>query len=393
MTIAYFDCFSGAAGDMIVGACLDAGAAEDHLRGELGKLNLPHIEIHIEKVVKKGISATSFVPRQLHHEHHHRNLSVILDIINGAGLSDGVKEQTGSIFRRLAQAEAKVHGTDEDQVHFHEVGGADAIIDIVGAAVALESLQVNKVYCSDLTVGSGTIECAHGILPVPAPATVELIKGISISPCDVEAELLTPTGAAILTTVASGFGAMPAMQVEVVGYGAGQRDNPRAANVLRLLLGNQTDQIDGDEVMVLEANLDDASGELIGHLTETLIQAGALDVYCIGIMMKKNRPGTLVGVICRPGDAARLERVLFVESTTLGVRRTLCQRSILPREHKTVDTPYGEIRIKIASLDGEAITGSPEFEDCRQAAGKHSVPLKQVINAAYAAANIPQVHP
>lgn len=385
MNIAYFDCFAGAAGDMIVGAVLDAGASEDHLRGELAKLNLPQVELHIEKMVKKGISATSFVPRQAGHEHHHRNLPIITDIISNASLSDRVKGQAIAIFGRLAGAEAKVHGIGEDEVHFHEVGAADAIMDIVGACVGLESLEVDEVRCSALVVGSGTVKCAHGMLPVPAPATVELIKELPLRPCEVEGELLTPTGAAILTTVAAGFGSMPAMQIDRVGYGAGQRDHAAMANVLRVLVGCRADQPGSDEVTVLEANLDDTTGELVGHFTEKLLQAGALDVFCVGIMMKKNRPGTLVSVICKPSDVRGLERILFSESTTLGIRRTNCQRSILPREHRTVDTAYGPIRMKIASLDGEAITCSPEFEDCRRAAEEHKVPLKRVIQAAMTA--------
>lgn len=395
MNIAYFDCFSGAAGDMIVGAALDAGAPEDHLRGELAKLGLGEVELRIEKVVKKGISATSFVPEQVHHhEHgghhhgHHRNLSTITDIIKGAGLSEPVKEQAIAIFGRLARAEAKIHGTTEDEVHFHEVGAADAIMDIVGACVALESLGIEKVYCSALAVGSGTVKCAHGILPLPAPATVELIKGVPLRPQEVQVELLTPTGAAILTTMAAEFGAMPAMEITGVGYGAGQRDNAETANVLRLLLGQSGGRASADEVVVLEVNFDDATGELLGHLTETLMQRGALDVYCTAIMMKKNRPGTLVSVICAPGEVAGLERILFTESTTLGIRRTTCQRSILPRTQQTVETCFGPIRVKVGSLDGQAITCSPEFEDCRAAAERHNVPLKQVMNAARKACDL-----
>jgi len=403
MNIAYFDGFSCAAGDMIVGAALDAGAPEDHLRSQLAKLNLSEIELRIEKVVKKGISATSFVPEQVHHHghehghehhheaghhHHHRNLPAIIDIINSASLGEKATEQAISTFKRLARAEAKVHGTSEDEVHFHEVGAADAIMDIVGASVAMESLGIEKVYCSALAVGGGTAECAHGVIPVPAPATVELIKGIPLRPHEAQVEMLTPTGAAILTTVASGFGPMPSMQISSVGYGAGQRDHPKTANVLRLLVGRDAEQATADEVVVLEANLDDATGELIGHLGERLMQAGALDVYCVPIMMKKNRPATLISAICTPADVADLERTLFIESTTLGIRRTTCQRSVLPREHQTVETAYGPIRMKIASLDGKPITCSPEFEDCRNAAAQHDVSLKQVIDAAKAACDL-----
>ena len=397
MRIAYFDCFSGAAGDMIVGACLDAGADEGYLRGELGKLGLAEVELRIEKVVKNGFSATSFNPVPAgsgHHEHGHEqgghegHLPVIVELIKGAGLSAGVKERAIGIFERLAEAEARVHGTTVDQIHFHEVGAADAIMDIVGACVALESLGVEKVLCSAVAVGSGTVRCEHGVMPVPAPATAELLKGVDVAimPSEVRSELLTPTGAAVLTSLAEGFGAMPAMSIEAIGYGAGRRDFGAVPNVLRLMIGAAGgDGAEGDQVVVLEANIDDATGELIGHVTERLMQGGALDVFCSAIAMKKNRPGTRLSVICRPGDVGALEEVVFRETTTFGVRRHVCQRSTLAREVRTVATDFGAVKVKLGYLGGELVTCSPEFSDCQRVAGEHGVAVKRVVEAAAAA--------
>ena len=386
MKIAYFDCFAGAAGDMIVGACLDAGAPSEMLLKELGKLNLDEVELHIEKVMRSGITATSFSPLLTKQDIHARNLSDITEIITDSGLSKAVKINAIKIFENLATAEAKVHGVTIDKIHFHEVGAADAIMDIVGACVGLELLEVEKIYCSGLVVGSGTIQCAHGILPVPAPATAELIKGINIKPSHIEAELLTPTGAAVLTGFTRQFGPLPPMQIESVGYGAGQREQSELPNVLRLMVGqsvdNQLGKTNLDEVCVIEANIDDAGGELIGYVNEQLLQAGALDVYCTAISMKKNRPGTLISVICRPDQVQSLESILFNESTTLGVRCHLCQRTILERKLHAVETPYGTINIKVGYLNGKEMSCSPEFEDCRQSAKKHQIPVKNVMISA-----------
>ena len=393
MTIAYFDCFSGAAGDMIVAACLDAGASADYLCSELGKLGLREIDVHIGKTVKHGIAAMTFDPRTDQHEHAggaghgHRHLSVIVDIIDKAQLSGSAGDKAVQIFRRLAQAEAKVHGVGVEEVHFHEVGAADAIADIVGACIVLESLGVEQVYCSGLVVGGGTVRCAHGVLPVPAPATAELIKGVPLVSSGANCELLTPTGAAILTTLAAGYGPMPTMCIEAIGYGAGQRDIPDWPNVLRVLVGSsdQAVKAQSDQVFVLEANLDDATGELIGMVTERLMEAGALDVYCTAIAMKKNRPATKISVIAQPMDAGRLEHILFVESTTLGVRRQLCQRTVLARREKVVATQYGAVTMKLGILDGQVVSAAAEFEECRRLAQKHQVAVKQVIAAAMVA--------
>ena len=392
MKIGYFDCFSGAAGDMIVAACIDAGVSVDSLRAELAKLNLPGVDIQIERVDRSGIGAVFFAPivesQASGHHHHHRGLSDILAIIDRSELSPTVKTGASSIFRNLGRAEATIHNIDIEKVHFHEVGAVDAIVDIVGAAVALDLLGIERLYCSALAVGSGMVDCEHGRLPVPAPATAELIKGVPIRSTAIEAELLTPTGAAILTSLAESFGPMPAMRIDSIGYGAGSLQVPSMPNVLRLLIGST---IDGDadspaeEVCVLETNIDDMSAELIGHLTELLLAVGALDVFTTSILMKKNRPASLVTVISRPSDVSKLERIIFRDSSTFGIRRYNCVRSTLARSWRTVETRYGPIRIKEGSLSGELMSSSPEFEDCRKAAGLHNVAVRDVISAALAA--------
>ncbi len=395
MKIAYFDCFSGAAGDMIVGACLDAGVSPDHLRAELAKLGLPGVEIRIEKVTKKGISATSFRPVEVRKGHiHHRHLSDILKIIVAAGLSPAVQDRAVKIFQNLARAEARVHQIEVEQVHFHEVGAVDAILDVVGACIALESLGMEKIFCSPVPVGSGTVQCDHGLLPVPAPATAELMKGIEIVPSAVSGELLTPTGAAVLTTVSSGFGPLPALQIESIGYGAGQRDFSGLPNVLRLLVGQLKEENTApeplcDEVCILETCLDDMPAQQIGHVMGKTLEQGALDVYSTPVFMKKNRPGVCLTVICPPARQAAMEQLLFRETSTFGIRRRLCRRSILPRTHKPVETPYGTIRIKVGFLDSQEITASPEFEDCLHAAKQYNVPVRWVMAAAVTAYQSP----
>ena len=355
MKRAYFNCFSGAAGDMIVGALLDAGADSAALLGALGKLKLDdEIDIAIEPVSKSGIAAIQFRPtlKTHHHGHGHghghdhghgRHLSGILEIIDAAGFSRRVTDCATTIFKRLGAAEAAVHGVDIEKVHFHEVGAADAMVDIVGAALCLELLGIDAVSCSPLVTGNGQIHCAHGVLPVPAPATAKLIEGVPSMGSDVQGELLTPTGAAILTTIAEAFGAMGMMQLERTGYGAGTRDIDGRANVLAVSIGTDAAQVKGpvDEVTVIETNLDDTTGELIGHAVETLMAAGALDVTCTAVQMKHNRPGTRITVICNAPDVTRLEGILFTETTTIGLRKWTCQRTVLKRDMVTVQTPYG----------------------------------------------------
>ena len=382
MRVGYFDCFSGASGDMILGALLSAGLAEERLRAELGKLSIEGYELGIRQIQKQGFAATKF-DVTLTDKPGHRHLRHILEVIDGSTLSDSVKQRAGRIFTRLGEAEAKVHGIPIEKVHFHEVGAVDAIVDVVGAAIGLEQLGLDRVFCSPIPVGSGTVKCEHGVLPVPAPATAELLAGVPLAQCDEVGELLTPTGAAILTTIAEGFGPIPAMRVERCGFGAGSRDGQRRPNVLRLFVGQAAGTGDlCDEVVVLETNLDDATGEQIGHAFSALLAAGALDVFTTPIMMKKNRPGVLLSVLVAPENQEACEEILFAETTTLGVRRHICARRKLSRDTATVETRFGPIRMKLGRREDSVVVASPEYEDCAKAARKHGASLREVMDEA-----------
>ncbi|UCC30387.1 MAG: nickel pincer cofactor biosynthesis protein LarC [Phycisphaerales bacterium] len=385
MSIAYFDCFCGAGGDMIVASLVDAGASAEVLREGLASLGLGGYTLSIESVNKQGFAATRFhVQLGEHVQQPHRHLEQIAEILENSGLQRSAKEKATRIFERLAEAEAKVHGTSIEKVHFHEVGAVDAIMDVVGVVLAMDQLHVERVICSPIPTGSGTVICDHGVMPVPAPATSELLKGVPIAACDEAGELITPTGAAILTTLAAEFGPLPAMTVDSIGYGAGTREGHRRPNVLRVLIGETTRNGDADEIAVLETNLDDASPEVVGHCMERLLTEGALDVYAVPIHMKKSRTGVVLTVLCEPGRAEAMQRLLFAETTTFGVRRHNAARVKMSRRHVTVNTPFGDIRVKVGERNG-VVTASPEFGDCRAAAEKHNVPLREVITAANAA--------
>lgn len=385
--IAFFDCFSGAGGDMIVASLLDAGANATALREGLTGLGVGGYSLSIERINKQGIAATRFhVAVEGAAEQPHRHLKKVAEIIDAAKLPDRVRDRAKRIFTRLAEAEAKVHGTTIERVHFHEVGAVDAIIDVVGAALALELLGIEHIACSPIPVGSGTINCSHGVMPVPAPATAELLKGVPIAACDQVGELITPTAAAILATLANEFGAMPSLTTTAIGYGAGTRDGQGRPNVLRVFIGEEAavDGADVDQVVLLETNLDDATPQTVAHCVERLFNAGVLDAWTQPIQMKKQRAGVMLSVLCSPGDAASIERIVFAETPTFGVRRRLVERAVLRRRHETVATPFGEIRIKIGERQG-VTTATPEFEDCRSAALEHGVSLREVIAAADAA--------
>jgi uncharacterized protein (TIGR00299 family) protein len=315
---------------------------------------------------------------------HGRHLSEILKIIAAAPISDGAKKTASAIFRALGEAEAKVHNTDVEKVHFHEVGAADAIVDIVCAAVGAEALGVDRFVASPLNVGSGTVKCAHGVMPVPAPATLELLKGVPVYSGEIQKELVTPTGAAIVRTLAAEFGTIPAVRTEKIGYGAGTRQFPNHSNVLRLVVGDvaQDDAGTNEEIAVLEANLDDLNPQIIGYTTERLLAEGALDVFTTAVQMKKGRPGTLVTVLCKPPDETKLRDILFHESSTLGVRSRREQRRVLGRRHESVATPWGEVGIKIGSVNGTEFQAAPEYEDCRSIAAANNLPLKTVMQEA-----------
>ncbi len=379
MKTAYFDCFAGISGDMTLGALLDAGVDAGAFRAELAKLPDIEYELQISTVVKQGMQATD-VNVIISEDHHHRRLKDITAIIETSTLSDGVKSRAISIFRRLAQAEGKVHGTSPDEVHFHEVGAVDAIVDIVGACIGLELLGIEKIVASPLPMGHGFVHAAHGRIPLPAPATVELLTGVPVYSAGIEGELVTPTGAAIIRTLASEFGDMPRMTIQSTGYGAGKSDFG-IPNLLRVIVGETADStadIPSHRVAILETNIDDMNPEFYDAAFESLFTAGALDVYMTPIYMKKNRPATLLSVICSPDKVDSLSRTALAETSSFGVRVTYAERRCLDRQWETVSTKYGEIRIKIGLMQGERITASPEYADCKSAAQAHGIPVRKV---------------
>ena len=383
MKVAYFDCFAGAAGDMILGALLDAGLPLDRLQENIAKLGLDNYSIDASRVVKKGISGTQalITINQSHHGHHHRHFSHIKEIIGSSKLDEVVKEQSISVFKRLAEAEAHVHGTTVESVHFHEVGAMDAIIDVVGSVVGFNLLGIEKIICSPMHLGTGTVTCAHGVLPVPAPATALLVKGKPVYATDVKGELLTPTGAAILTTLCSDFGPMPGMSIEQIGYGAGTSE-PEIPNLLRVSIGTATGEADGfasDQVAVIETNVDDMTPQIYDYLIEKTLGRGALDIFFTPAQMKKNRPGTLITIICGPREVSRFSEILLTETTSIGIRWRIENRLKADREIKEIETSYGKIRAKFAGIGERIVNVSPEYEDCKEAARKHGVPLKQVM--------------
>lgn len=391
MKIAYFDCFSGASGDMILGALIDAGADFDSLRRGLHSLGVEGYEVSATKVVKSGTTATQFNVSLLDRHHHpHRHLKHVLEIIDRGDLPEPVKEASRETFRRIAEVEAAIHGTTVERIHFHEVGAIDSIVDVIGAHLALHSLGIERVYASPLHVGAGTVQAAHGVLPVPAPATAALLKGVPTYGGDVQAELVTPTGAALLAQWAEGrFGGQPAMAVSAVGYGSGTRDLPDRPNVLRVSIGEAAEVADSsgaETIVVMETNLDDMNPELYPPLLEGLIAAGARDAFITPIVGKKGRPGHLVTVLCDEGKEPDLARVLFRGSKTLGLRMRTERRICLEREWKTVRTPWGEVRVKLGSYRGERTTTSPEYDDCREVAERAGVPVLAVYEAALAEA-------
>ncbi|MGE3182259.1 MAG: nickel pincer cofactor biosynthesis protein LarC [Phycisphaerae bacterium] len=384
MKIAYFDCFSGAAGDMINAALLDAGCPRDAHTELLQGLNLPGVATRLEDAVVGGIASKRFhVDIAPQAGHKHRHLKHIVALIEDAKLPRVVVEQSIAIFRRLAEAEARVHATTIEKVHFHEVGADDAIIDIVGACSALHLLNVDEVHCSPVPTGSGTVRCEHGVMPVPAPATANLLEGVPLATCEEPCELTTPTGAAILTTLAVRFGTLPAASISVTGYGAGMREGKTRPNFLRVhLCETASVASEADVVAVLETQLDDATGEEIAHVTARLLREGALDAFVMPILMKKGRPGHLITVLTTPENAMKLQTLLLQESPTFGVRQYSTTRTILAREIIAVTTPFGDVRIKLGRRQGTLLHAAPEYDDCAAAAAQYGVPLRTVQQAA-----------
>ncbi len=411
MKLLYFDCFAGISGDMTIGALLDLGLDFALLKSELAKLGVSGYELSLERVDRSGINAAKFdvnvvqtfsvnvahhhdhphdhshAPHSaLHtpHSHDHRSLATIKHLIETSTLSDKVKQNSLTIFQRIGEAEAKIHGVDIESVHFHEVGAVDSIVDIIGACIGLEALGIEKIISSPLHVGYGTFTCAHGTYPIPGPAATEILRGVPIYAKEIEGELVTPTGAAIVATLASEFSKMPMMRVEKIGYGAGTRVYEKFPNVLRAVIGElELEDATPDTISVIEANIDDLSPQIFGHLMEQVLAAGALDIFYTPVQMKKNRPGILLTLLCAVNEREKFIDLLFRETTTLGVRHRDEKRVILRREFVTVETQYGSIKIKVArNQNGEVMKVSPEFEDCRAAAISHQVAVREVQLAA-----------
>ncbi len=448
MRIAYLDCFSGISGDMFLGALVDAGVPAKLFEDTVAALNIG-ARLQISKVSRSGITATKVdvyvqgemdLPREVfwaqqsharehddehHHKHDHghdpehepvelrehnysqarnegsravapaphehkhehgRGLKEIREVIRKAAISERAKSTATAMFEALGAAEAKIHNNDIEKVHFHEVGAVDAMVDIICSAVGAEALGVDEIVCSPLNVGGGTVKCAHGLLPVPVPATVELLKGAPIYSSGLQVELVTPTGAAIVKTLAKRFAALPAMTIEKSGYGAGTRDFSGHANVLRLTIGESRAEFAGhvssETISVLEANIDDLNPQVFGYVVDRLLAEGALDVFAVPVQMKKNRPGMLLTVLSKQEDASALTRLIFTETSTLGVRRREEQRQVLARKWITVGTRWGDVRLKVASMNGTVTNYAPEYEDCRKLAAEHHVPLKSVMQEA-----------
>jgi len=388
MTLIYVDAFAGASGDMLLGAFLDAGADEQALRRHLASLPVTGYDLDVRQEVRHGLRARRAEVRLDQEAHHaHRCLAEVVEILDAGALPGSAAAQAKAVFRRLAEAEARVHGTRPEKVHFHEVGAVDAIVDIAGVATALALLEADRLVCSPLPMGSGYVDAAHGRLPVPAPAVVELVRGRPTADCPEPGERTTPTGAAILVTLAEAFGPMPAIVPERVGYGAGERKGQRLPNCLRVILGqaSSTALAESDTIWLIEANLDDATGETLGAAAEAILAAGACDVWLTPVTMKKGRPGVVLACLASEAARAAVEEAVFVHTPTFGLRRTRLQRSLLAREHVEVETPQGRVRIKVGRRAGRVVTASPEYADALRLAEEAGVAVRVVLEAARAA--------
>ena len=396
--ILYFDCFNGASGDMVLGALLDAGLPLEELRGALGSLAIEGASVSATRVLRAGVSATKFVAEEhghntherdhghgdAHHHHHHahRSLAEISTLIERSALSPAGQQRAKELFYRLGEAEADIHQMPIDKIHLHEVGAVDSIIDIVGAVFAIEWFRADRIVSSPLNVGGGMVKSAHGNFPVPAPATVKLLAATPVYSSGVQSELVTPTGALLVTSYATSFGPVPAMTIERTGYGAGDRDLPNTPNVLRVLVGESSEQPHTERIVVLQSEIDDMNPQLFGLVMERLYAAGALEVYFASVQMKKNRPGTLLTILARPEQREELSAIVFRETTTIGVRYHEVLRERLEREIVAVSTPLGTVRFKVARLGETVVNAAPEFEDCLRIASERSMPVKDVQAAA-----------
>lgn len=403
MRVVYFDCFAGVSGDMIIGALIDLGVDLDALKQALSSLGLDRYEINSLPVQRSSIAATKFNVDVDHSAQPARTLADVSSMIAGSNLPDQSKARAIRVFERLAESEARVHRTTPDKVHFHEVGAVDSIIDIVGAMIGFELLGIERFFCSPLRVGSGLVNSQHGQLPVPAPATAELLRGIPMYAGEIEGEFVTPTGAAIVATICEQFGAMPQLNVTRIGYGAGSRDPKHFPNALRLMMGEMVDPkngfdgtseedgegnagVRGEEIIVVvETNIDDMNPQVYGFVMERAFARGALDVFMASVQMKKDRPGVLLTVLCRPEKVEAMIEMLFVETTTLGVRYYEAKRRVLERSIEEIETPYGLVRIKVARNGARTLHFQPEYDDCARIAVDTNTPLLEVQAAAIAA--------
>ena len=385
MRVAYFDCFSGASGDMILGALIDAGLDLEELESELGRLKVSGYKIKAERAIRKGISGIKFSV-DVTEQDVERRLEDIIEIIDQSDLDDDVKNLSKKILVELAAIEAKIHNKNVEDICFHEVGGLDSIIDLIGSLIGIRKLGIEAIYSSKIHVGTGFVECRHGILPIPAPATLELLKDIPIYSKGIEAELTTPTGAAILKTVTKGFGVMPEMKVEKIGYGAGSRDL-EIPNLLRIYIGETSDEkYEEDEVILVETNIDDINPEFFDYVSESLLRKGSLDVFMTPIFMKKNRLGTMLSILTTLDKLDEILSTIFTETTTLGVRIHRLERKKLAREIISVGTRFGDIKVKMGKFRGQIKNISPEYENCKEIAVKQGIPLKDVYDEAKEAA-------
>ncbi len=379
MKALFYDCFSGISGDMNLGAMIDLGIDKSYLVRELDKLNLKGWELIAEPDQRHGIKGTKVTVRQTRHEHAHRHLSDIQKIINESGLDEKTRELSLKIFMKVAEAEAKVHGISIEKVHFHEVGAVDSIIDIVGAAICFNALETDVVHVSPVELGSGFVKCDHGKLPVPAPATAEIIKGIPVKQGGVDFEATTPTGAAIVSVLGTDFSTDFRMNIEKTAYGVGHKDHPEVPNLLRVFLGELSDNsVSGHEALLIECNIDDMNPEFYDYISERLFNAGASDVYFSDIIMKKGRPGIVLKVICEKGSDESIRDIIFTESTSLGIRTFTFKKDTLSRRFDTLSTSWGDVRVKHSYYKGKEVSCKPEYDDCRRIAEATGIPLKEV---------------
>jgi uncharacterized protein (TIGR00299 family) protein len=386
MKILYYDCFSGISGDMNLGAMLDLGIDRTFLINELNKLNLKGWELEVKKEQRHGISGTKVTVKLTRHEHSHRNLSDVENIINNSDLDNSTKELSKRIFSKVAVAEAAVHGIPVEKVHFHEVGAVDSLVDIVGAAICYNALKVSAVHVSVVELGGGMVKCSHGKLPVPAPATIEIIKGIPVKKDGVDFEATTPTGAAIIAALGTVFNSKQPMKIEKTAYGVGQKDHPDVPNLLRVMLGETEESSEtGHEAVIFECNIDDMNPEFFDYVSDRLFSAGASDVFYTNIIMKKGRPGIILNVICEKELADIIRKIIFTETTTLGIRSFPFRKDTLVRNFETLNTIYGPVTIKRSFYKGTEVSFKPEYDECRRIASDSGIPIKEVYNNIIAA--------